>query len=111
MVFAMVEFGRIIMVQQVLANTSREGGHLAVMDDSTAADAKGKVRACLTAATLPAVDPVISPADPASAGYGAPVSGMVQLSFSQVSWLPTPMFVSRSTQLTTKTVVRREAVQ
>jgi Flp pilus assembly protein TadG len=111
MVFGMIEFGRMIMVQQVLTNASREGARIAVLDGTTVSDINTKVQSYLTAAGLPAVNPVLSPSDPSTAGYGAPVSVTVQVSFSQVSWLPTPMFLSGSTQLSATTVMRRETVQ
>lgn len=111
MVLGMVEFGRMVMVQQVLTNASREGARVAVLDGSTSADVISKVRDYLTAAHLPAVDPVITPNPPGSANYGDPVTVTVAVGFSQVSWLPTPMFVSGSTQLTASTVMRRETVQ
>jgi Flp pilus assembly protein TadG len=111
MVLGMVEFGRMVMVQQVLTNASREGARVAVLDGATSQDVIDKVRGYLTAAHLPAVDPGISPNPPSSANYGDPVTVTVQVSFSQVSWLPTPIFVSGSTQLTASTVMRRETVQ
>jgi Flp pilus assembly protein TadG len=111
MVLGMVEFGRMVMVQQVLTNASREGARVAVLDGATASDVTTKVRNYLTAAHLPAVDPTVSPNPPSTAGYGDPVTVTVQIPFSQVSWLPSPIFVSGSTQLTASTVMRRETVQ
>ena len=35
MVFGMIEFGRAIMVQQVLTNASREGARVAILDSPT----------------------------------------------------------------------------
>ena len=111
MVLGMVEFGRIVMVQQVLTTASREGARVAVLDGATAQDVTTQVRNYLTAAHLPAVDPTISPNPPGNANYGDPVTVTVAIAFNQVSWLPTPMFVSGSTQLTASTVMRRETVQ
>ena len=36
LVFGMIEYGRMVMVQQVLTNASREGARVAVLDGSTA---------------------------------------------------------------------------
>jgi hypothetical protein len=111
MVLGMVEFGRMVMVQQVLTNASREGARVAVLDGSTTTDVVNKVQSYLTAAHLPVVTPTVSPDPPSTAGYGAPVTVTVQVSFSQVSWLRSPIFVSGSRQLTASTVMRRETVQ
>ena len=36
LVFGMIEYGRMVMVQQVLTNASREGARVAVLDGTTA---------------------------------------------------------------------------
>ncbi len=38
LVFGMIEYGRMVMVQQVITNASREGARVAVLDGSTAVD-------------------------------------------------------------------------
>jgi Flp pilus assembly protein TadG len=111
MILGMIEFGRMIMVQQVLTNASREGARVAVLDGAATADVVNKVHDYLTAAHLPVVNPTVSPDPPSSANYGDPVTVTVQIPFSQVSWLPSPIFVSGSTPLTATTVMRRETVQ
>jgi Flp pilus assembly protein TadG len=111
LVLGMVEFGRMVMVQQVLTNAAREGARVAVFDGATSDDVKAQVRNYLTAAHLPATDPVLDPVDPKTAGYGDPMKVTVQIPFSQVSWLPSPFLISGSTQLTASVVMRRETVQ
>ena len=43
LVFGMIEFGRAIMVQQVLVNASREGARQAVLDGTTVADIESQI--------------------------------------------------------------------
>ena len=38
LIFGMIEFGRMVMVQQVITNASREGARLSVLDGTTATD-------------------------------------------------------------------------
>src|SRR6266581_3486012 len=38
MVFGMIEYGRMVMVQQVITNASREGARVGVLDGATTAD-------------------------------------------------------------------------
>jgi Flp pilus assembly protein TadG len=115
MIFGMIEIGRAVMVQQVLTNASREGARIAVLDSPTPTHdtVVTAVRTYLqnggvagSAATV-----TITPNEPTSAGYGQPVTVTVQVSFSSVSWLPTPMFLGSSSKLTASTVMRRETVQ
>ncbi len=114
MVFGMIEFGRAIMVQQVLTNASREGARVAVLDGSTATGVKSKVVTYLTSAGIPgatANDVQILPSEPATAAYGDPVTVTVQIPYSRVSWLPAPWFLGGNIQLRAGTVMRRETVQ
>jgi Flp pilus assembly protein TadG len=111
LVFGMIEFGRAVMVQQIITNASREGARLAVLDGTTASDVRTKVGTYLTDASIKGATVTINPSEPNTAGYGAPVTVTVQVPFSQVSWLPSPMFLGGGRQLTATTVMRRETVQ
>lgn len=113
MVFGMIEFGRIIMVQQVLTNASREGARLAVLDSQTptATQVRNAVTTYLQNAGISGATVTINPTEPTTAGYGAPVTVTVQIPASNVSWLPMSVFVRGNTQLRASTVMRRETVQ
>ena len=113
MVFAMIEFGRMVMVRQVLTNASREGARIGVLDGATTAEVVDKVEAYLTSASIPftAGNVVsVSPSPPSSAGYGESVSVTVTVPFDDVSWLPSPMYLGAA-NVSAATVMRREAVQ
>ncbi|MBN1396196.1 MAG: pilus assembly protein [Pirellulales bacterium] len=115
LVFGMIEFGRMIMVQQVITNASREGARIAVLDSQTptASVVEQQVRDYLDNAAIPGDNAtiIINPSEPTTAAYGEPVTVTVQIPFSSVSWLPTPMFIGADTNLTASTVMRRETVQ
>jgi Flp pilus assembly protein TadG len=107
MVFGMIEFGRMVMVQQVVTNASREGARLAVLDGTLTADVTTAVTTYLTGASISGATVTVNPSPPSSAGYGAPVTVTVSVPFNQVSWLPSPMFLGGTT-MTASTVMRRE---
>jgi Flp pilus assembly protein TadG len=113
LVFGMIEFGRAIMVQQIITNASREGARLAVLDGSTGTEVKTAVVDYMhrAAITITADRVTVTPTEPKDAGYGEPVTVSVGVPFSQVSWLPTPWFLGSGTQLSASTVMRRETVQ
>ena len=119
MVFGLIEFGRAVMVQQVIVNAAREGARVAVLDSPTPTHntVVSKVQTYLQTGGIPAAAATaagvvtITPNEPTTAGYGQPVTVTVQIPFSSVSWLPTPMFLGASTKLTASTVMRRETVQ
>jgi Flp pilus assembly protein TadG len=111
LVFGMIEFGRMVMVQQIITNASREGARIAVLDGTTAAEVNATVTSYLQSARISGATIIINPPDPATAGYGAPVSVTVRVPFAQVSWLPAPFFIGGNTDLSATTVMRRETVQ
>lgn len=110
MVFGMIEFGRMIMVQQVITNASREGARMAVLDGATTAAVQAAVQTYLEGATIQDAQVTVNPDPPSSAGYGEPVTVTVSINFDQVSWLPSPMFLGGQS-LTASSVMRRETVQ
>jgi Flp pilus assembly protein TadG len=113
LLFGIIEFGRAIMVKEVLTNAAREGARLAVLDSPTptASSVRTTVTTYLSNAGISGATVTITPTEPTSAGYGQPVTVTVSIPFGSVSWLPSPMFLGRTTQLTATSVMRRETVQ
>jgi Flp pilus assembly protein TadG len=107
MVFGMIEYGRMVMVYQVITNASREGARVAVLDGATTASVTAAVNSYMTSATITGQTVTVSPNPPTNAQYGDPVTVTVSIAFSQVSWLPSPMYLGGKT-LTSATVMRRE---
>jgi Flp pilus assembly protein TadG len=111
LVFGMIEYGRLVMVQQILTNASREGARQAVLDGATSTEVKSAVTTYLQNTSITGSTVTLNPTEPSTAGYGEPVTVTVTIPFSKVSWLPQPMFLSGSYTLTASTVMRRESVQ
>lgn len=118
LIFGMIEYGRMVMVQQMLTNASREGARRAVLEGSTEADVRAVVTEYLTPANIPVTDSDITilVGDPPSAAalstanFGDPIHVKVGINFGQVSWLPSPMYMSSSTRMEAVSVMRRESV-
>ena len=110
LVFGMIEYGRMVMVQQVITNASREGARLAVLDGATASSVTTTVNSYLSAGSITGATVTVSPNPPTTAQNGDPVTVTVSIPFSQVSWLPSPMYLGATT-LTSATVMRRESTQ
>jgi Flp pilus assembly protein TadG len=113
LVFGMIEYGRLVMVQQVLTNATREGARQAVLDGKETAEVKQVVVDYLHSSSISSADVddvTVTPDPPKSAGSGDPVTVSVSISFNQVSWLPSPMFLGGKT-MRAQSVMRRESVQ
>ena len=109
LVFGIIEYGRLVMVQQVLTNASREGARQAVLDGSTTDSVTTAVQNYLSAARIAGSTIAVTPDPPSTAGFGEPVTVTVSVPFNQVSWLPSPMFLGGRT-MAAVTVMRRESV-
>lgn len=112
LIFGMIEYGRMVMVQQVITNASREGARRAVLDGATSSGVIAAVDEFLDSAAVnsQAAEVRLSPDPPENAGYGGAVTVTVSVPFNKVSWLPSPMYLG-STTLEAKTTMRRETVK
>jgi Flp pilus assembly protein TadG len=107
LVFGMIEYGRMVMVQQVITNASREGARRAVLDGATQAKVKEVVDEYLASGSISGAKVDVDPLNPSSAGPGEPVTVTVSIPFNEVSWLPSPMYLGGKT-LNATTAMRRE---
>jgi Flp pilus assembly protein TadG len=109
LVFGIVEFGRMLMVHQVLTNAAREGARRAVLRGTTSADVVNTVRNYLagTSINAQAATVALSPESPSSSSAGDPMTVAVSIPFAEVSWLPTPAFLGDK-KLSASSTMRRE---
>lgn len=102
LLFAIIEFGRAMMVQQMLTNATREGARQAALPDATAAAVKTAVVDFLNDSSIvvPEGHVTITP-DPATAFNNEQITVSVFVPYNQVSWIP-GSFMSGNLQATTK---------
>jgi len=110
LIFGMIEFGRMVMVQQVLTNASREGARVGILDGATNSEVTSVVQNYLTAANIKGAEIKTEPANIANAGAGDSVKVIVTVPFDKVTWLPAPIFLGGK-GMSASTVMRRETVQ
>lgn len=110
LVFGMIEYGRMVMVQQILTNASREAARIGVLDGSTTAQVTTAATNYLTGASVSGATVAVTPSPPSSATYGTPVTVTITVPFSSVSWLPSPMYLGGQT-LKSVSIMRRESPQ
>ena len=107
LILGTVEFGRMVMVEQILTNASREGARRAILEQSTASEVESAVADYLVGASISGATVAVSPESLKSVGFGDPVAVTVSVPFSQVGWLPAPWFLGE-TNLSAQSVMRAE---
>ena len=107
--FGMLEYGRMVMVRQIITNSSREGARVAVLEGATTAEVASAVQTYPGNTSIPGAEVSVDPNSPSSAGYGEAVAVAVTSGFHQVSWLPSPMYLGGYSSSAT-TVTWRETI-
>ena len=108
-VFGIFEFGRMIMVQQVLTNASREGARLACIDGSSVTDVQSAVNTYLINASISGVTVNVTPNPLSNATPGSQVTVATSVPFADVSWVSSGWFTTDVT-LSSNCVMRREGI-
>jgi Flp pilus assembly protein TadG len=109
MIIGFLEFGRALMVQQVLINASRVGAREAITTDATSAAVETAVQDYTAGVAVPGVDVSVSP-DPGSAAPGATITVTTSVDFNDVSWMTSPWFLGGKT-LTATSKMRKEGFE
>jgi len=114
LILAMIEFGRVMMVMEVLTNAAREGCRVGVLPGSATSDVTTDVNNYLNNSNISASNATTTVyvnggvADPSTAVAGDQVKVTVSVPFNNVSWLPVPLFMGGKT-LTASVVMRKES--
>ena len=109
MVIGFIEFGRALMVQQVLVNASRVGARMASTTGATTSAVQSAVQDYATGVAVPGVTVAVAP-DPASAIAGTAITVTTTVPFSSVSWMGSPWFLGGKT-LTANSQMRKEGFE
>jgi hypothetical protein len=96
MVIGFIEFGRAMMVQQVLINASRVGARQASTTGATTAQVQAAVQAYTSGVTISGVTVTVTP-DPSTAVAGTTITVNTSVPFSSVSWLKSAWFLGGKT--------------
>lgn len=93
LLFAGIEFGRVLLTFHGLDAAAREGCRRAVRWDATQDDVEQTVANSLTVFGIPDYDLTTEPSRVASARQWDPVTVRIEVTYGQLSWLPTPQFM------------------
>ncbi len=107
LLFGIFEFGRMVMVQQILTNASREGARRAILENTSDSEVQQVVIDYLANADISSATVEVTPTNLTTIGFGDPVNVRVSVSFDQVSWIPSPWFL-KGTMLSGESTMRGE---
>ena len=89
MIFGLIEFGRMMMVQQSLTNAAREGCRTAVLATTiNSSDVDAAVQDYLQSVMDVNKVRITSPSGLANAASGTELAVVVEVTYRDVSWLP-----------------------
>lgn len=109
MVIGFIEFGRALMVQQVLINASRVGARMATTTGATTGAVQSAVQDYTTGVAVPGVNVVVSP-NPSAATAGTVITVTTSVPFNKVSWMSAPWFLGGKT-LSANSQMRKEGFE
>ncbi|MCG6157478.1 TadE family protein [Rubinisphaera margarita] len=107
LIFGIIEFGRLLMVQQMITNASREGARQAILDGSSATHVRQTVTDHLKACGISGAAIQVTPGT-GKVSFGKPLTVAIHVPFDKVSWLPSPFFL-KGRSLRANTVMRSDA--
>ena len=108
LVVGCIEFGRALMVQQVLTNASRVGARQAITLSGTQSEVISSTTDYAAGASVPGITVNVSP-NPSVAEAGDMITVDVSVPFSNISLMP-PWFMSGTT-LSASSVMRKEGFE
>jgi Flp pilus assembly protein TadG len=106
LILGLVEFARMMMVQQILTNGAREGARNAVLPAATQTTAQGVIDTYMQNNGITGYS--ASMTDPGAAQPGDPITVTVSVPYSNVSWLPIPTVQWLGGKTLTASVVMRK---
>lgn len=109
MVVGFIEFGRALMVQQVLINASRVGARMASTTGATSTAVQSAVQSYASGVAVPGVTVAVTP-NPATAAAGTAITVTTSVPFNNVSWMSSPWFLGGRT-LTANSQMRKEGFE
>jgi Flp pilus assembly protein TadG len=115
LILGIIEFGRAIMVEQIITNAAREGARIAIVPGTSTAATQAQVANYLVnGAVISSSSSLnsggnnpqfsVNPSPPSSATSGSLVTVTVSVPYNSVAWLPTAMFLGNATMTATCTM-------
>jgi Flp pilus assembly protein TadG len=107
LILGIIEFGRLMMVQEIVTNGAREAARQAVLPSATKTEVETVAQNYFNANGISGY--TLTTTDPATASGGSPITVTVSVPYTSVSWLPVGAIQwSDNTTLSAKVIMRKE---
>jgi len=93
-IFASIEMGRALMAVQSMEEAARAGCRVAVLKGATTSSVQTEVASIMNMAGIATYTTTITPTSFSSLDRWQPISVTVSASFDDMTWLPTPVYMS-----------------
>lgn len=93
-IWALFEFGRLLLAADCLIMAAQEGARVGVTPGSTSAQVQAEANSILTNSLIGGATVVTTPAEIASLKTGEALTVTVQVPFSAITWLPVPQYLN-----------------
>ena len=106
-IFGVVEFGRVMLVKNVVTNASREAARVAIVEGANSTQVSAVADEYCAASSVTEVEVLISPLDLSTATPETPITVTVRVNFDSVSLFPTPAIL-KDLSFSGSTTMRKE---
>ncbi len=106
-IVGIIDIGRAVMVQNLLAHAARDGARTATLDGASVEGIQASVKQTMQGVAITGITVDVDPNPLESADIGDPVKVTVSVPYDAVSWLPVSKFLNGAT-LSTSVTMRRE---
>jgi Flp pilus assembly protein TadG len=93
-VWGLFEFARLLLAADTLVSAAQDGCRVGITPGSNSADVTAEVNSVLSSGFISGATVTISPTEAATLKTGEALTVTIQVAFSQITWLPTPQFLS-----------------
>jgi Flp pilus assembly protein TadG len=104
LIFSMFEFGRLMMINQILTDAAREGARRAVLEGATVEGVQARVQSLMQDCRLDNATVDVAPTNLDELWVGDEVSVTVQVKYAEHSWISQVWAAGNPTMTATSTM-------
>jgi Flp pilus assembly protein TadG len=105
-IWGLFEFARLLLAADTIVSAAQDGCRTGITPGSTSADVTAEINTILSSGFISGATVTITPAEASTLKTGEALTVTIKVPFSQITWLPTPQFLSGKVVKTTCVMLR-----